>query len=50
VSRLAQQHDSPAPAGSKITHGVEVFLASVCTRHLTDKLALVGFVSMRRTD
>jgi hypothetical protein len=31
-----------------MTRNAEVFLAGVCAKHLTDKLALAGFVFMRR--
>jgi len=37
-------------AGGQITRNAEVFLASVCTKHLADRLALAGFVLMRRPD
>jgi hypothetical protein len=37
-------------AGGQMTRATEVFLAGVCAKHLTDKLALAGFVFMRRTD
>jgi hypothetical protein len=33
-----------------MTRNAEVFLAGVCAKHLTDKLALAGFVFMRRAD
>jgi hypothetical protein len=35
-------------AGGQMTRNVEVFLAGVCAKHLTDKLALAGFVFIRR--
>ena len=31
-----------------MTRAAEVFLAGACAKHLTDKLALAGFVFMRR--
>jgi hypothetical protein len=37
-------------AGGQMTRNAEVFLAGVCATHLTDKLALAGFVLMRRPD
>jgi hypothetical protein len=37
-------------AGGQTTRNAEVFRAGVCAKHLTDKLALAGFVSMRRAD
>jgi len=37
-------------AGGQMTRSAEVFLAGVCAKHLTDKFALAGFVTMRRTD
>ncbi len=33
-----------------MTRYTEVFLAGVCAKHLTDQLASVGFVVMRRID
>jgi hypothetical protein len=35
-------------AGGQMTRNAEVFLAGVCARHLSDHLALAGFVVMRR--
>jgi hypothetical protein len=35
-------------AGGQMTRYAEVFLAGICARHLTDQLALAGFVFMRR--
>ena len=35
-------------AGGQMTRNAEVFLAGVCAKHLADKLALAGFVLMRR--
>jgi hypothetical protein len=35
-------------AGGQMTRNAEVFLAGICAKHLTDKLALAGFVFMRR--
>jgi hypothetical protein len=37
-------------AGGQMTRNAEVFLAGVCAKHLADKLALAGFVLMRRPD
>jgi hypothetical protein len=37
-------------AGGQMTRNAEVFLAGICAKHLTDKLALAGFVFMRRVD
>ncbi len=37
-------------AGGQMTRNAEVFLAAVCAKHLADKLALAGFVFMRRAD
>ena len=37
-------------AGGQMTRNAEVFLAGVCARHLSDHLALEGFVVMRRID
>ena len=37
-------------AGGQMTRYVEVFLAGVCAKHLTQQLALGGFVFMRRLD
>ncbi len=37
-------------AGGQMTRGAEVCLAGVCAKHLTDKLALAGFVVMRHAD
>ena len=37
-------------AGGQMTRNAEVFLAGVCAKHLADKLALAGFVLMRRAD
>lgn len=37
-------------AGGQMTRHVEVFLAGVCAQHLTQQLALGGFVFMRRLD
>ena len=37
-------------AGGQMTRSAEVFLAGICAKHLTDKLALAGFVFMRRAD
>jgi hypothetical protein len=39
-----------SPAGGQMTRNAEVFLAGVCAKHLTDKLALAGFVLMPRAD
>jgi hypothetical protein len=36
--------------GGQMTRCAEVFLAGVCAKHLTDQLALAGFVVMRRLD
>jgi hypothetical protein len=36
-------------AGGQMTHNAEVFLAGVCANHLSERLALAGFVVMRRT-
>jgi hypothetical protein len=30
-------------AGGQMTRNAEVFLAGICAKHLTDKLALAGF-------
>jgi hypothetical protein len=35
-------------ASCQMTRYTEVFLAGVCAKHLTDKLALAGYVVMRR--
>ena len=35
-------------AGGQMTRNVEVFLAGVCAKLLSDQLALAGFVVMRR--
>jgi hypothetical protein len=35
-------------AGGQMTRHAEVFLAGVCAKHLTDQLALAGFVVMQR--
>ena len=37
-------------AGGQMTRNIEVFLAGVCARHLSDHLALAGFIVMRRVD
>lgn len=37
-------------AGGQMTRNIEVFLAGVCARHLSDHLALAGFIVMRRPD
>lgn len=37
-------------AGGQMTRNAEVFLASVCAKHLSDHLALAGFVLMRRAE
>ncbi len=37
-------------AGGQMTRNAEVFLPSVCAKHLTDKLALASFVFMRCAD
>jgi hypothetical protein len=37
-------------AGGQMTCCAEVFLAGVCAKHLTEQLALAGFVFMRRID
>ena len=37
-------------AGDQMTRGAEVFLAGICAKHLTDKLAAAGFVVARRVD
>jgi hypothetical protein len=37
-------------AGKQMTRNAEVFLASVCAKHLADKLALAGFILMRRPE
>jgi hypothetical protein len=37
-------------AGGQMTRYSEVFLAGVCAKHLSEHLALAGFVIMRRTD
>ncbi|HME27828.1 MAG TPA: hypothetical protein VKI44_42010 [Acetobacteraceae bacterium] len=37
-------------AGGQMTRNAEVFLAGVCAKHLAEKLALAGFVVMRRID
>ena len=37
-------------AGGQMTRYAEVFLAGICAKHLTDQLALAGFVFMRRLD
>ena len=37
-------------AGGQMTRSSEVFLAGVCAKHLTDHLALAGFVVMRRAE
>ena len=37
-------------AGGQMTRLAEVFLAGVCAKHLTERLALAGFVFMRRAD
>ena len=37
-------------AGGQMTRSAEVFLAGVCAKHLTDHLALAGFVIMRRIE
>ena len=37
-------------AGGQMTRHAEVFLAGVCAKHLTEQLALAGFVFMRRTE
>ena len=35
-------------AGGQMTRNAEVFLAGVCAKHLSERLALAGFVVMRR--
>jgi hypothetical protein len=37
-------------AGGQMTRSSEVFLASVYAKHMTDHLALAGFVVMRRVN
>jgi hypothetical protein len=37
-------------AGGQMTCNAEVFLAGVCAKHLSEQLALAGFVIMRRVD
>ena len=37
-------------AGGQMTRNAEVFLAGVCAKHLTDHLALAGFVVVRPTE
>ena len=37
-------------AGGQMTRYAEVFLAGICAKHLTEQLALAGFVFMRRLD
>jgi hypothetical protein len=37
-------------AGGQMTRYAEVFLAGICSKHLTEQLALAGFVFMRRLD
>jgi hypothetical protein len=37
-------------AGGQMTRNAEVFLAGVGAKHLTDHLALAGFVFMRRSN
>ena len=37
-------------AGGQMTSGMESFLASVCAKHLSEHLALAGFVVMRHAD
>ena len=41
---------SRSSAGGQMTRNAEVFLAGVCAKHLVDKLALAGFLPMRRAD
>ena len=50
-SRLHCTHGAiRSSAGGQMTRNTEVFLASVCAKHLTDSLLLAGFVFMRRAD
>jgi hypothetical protein len=35
-------------AGGQMTRHAEVYLAGVCAKHLTDRLALAGFVVIQR--
>jgi len=37
-------------AGGRMSRHAEVFLAGVCAQHLTEHLALAGFVFLRRSD
>ena len=37
-------------AGWQMTRYAEVFLAGICAKHLTEQLALAGFLVMRRLD
>ena len=37
-------------AGGQMTRYADVHLAGICAKHLTDQLALAGFVFMRRLD
>jgi hypothetical protein len=44
----AQTEAIRSSAGGQMTRNAEVFLAGICAKHLIDKLALAGFVFMRR--
>jgi hypothetical protein len=37
-------------AGGQMTRSAEVFLASVCAKHLTEHLVLAGLLVMRRVN